>query len=66
MKKGVGGRTQTYSVILTALAITIFVAYLSSVIATQTILGIGGSGVPTFTNASILEDRNQLLNISIK
>ena len=65
MKKGVGGRAQTYSVILTALAITIFVAYLSSVIATQTILGIGGSGVPTFTNASILEDRNQLLNISI-
>ena len=65
MKKEVGGRAQTYSVILTALAITIFVAYLSSVIATQTIFGIGGSGVPIFTNASILEDRNQLLNISI-
>ncbi len=60
MKKGVGGRAQTYSVILVALVVSIFVIYLSSVIAVHTVRSSAGNTV-----VSVYEGVNTVFNISV-
>jgi hypothetical protein len=62
MKRGVRGYARISGVLLAGIALTFLVLYFSSVLAVQTILTVGPSNN---SNSSLLEDRQQILNIGI-